>query len=94
MRSGMNKTGNKPSEYDLSAPASEYGYGNLPAFDFSSVVASAQGVSPRKQVHNEVKPTINVYQMPGEDGNALAQRAAQEVIKPFESGMFDPPEVM
>lgn len=94
MRSGMNKTGNKPSDYDLSAPVSEYGYGNLPAFDFSSVVASTQGVSPRKQVHNEVKPTINVYQMPGEDANALAQRTAQEVIKPFESGMFDPPEVM
>ncbi|MBL5924702.1 class III extradiol ring-cleavage dioxygenase family protein [Enterobacter asburiae] len=84
----------KPSEYDLSAPATAYGYGNLPEFDLSSVVASTQGVSPRKQVHNEVKPTINVYQMPGEDANALAQRTAQEVIKPFESGMFDPPEVM
>lgn len=84
----------KPSEYDLSAPASRYGYGNLPAFDLKSDLASAQGVPPRKQVHNEVKPTINVYQMPGEDANALAQRTAQEVIKPFESGMFDAPEVM
>ncbi|WP_371337470.1 hypothetical protein [Klebsiella quasipneumoniae] len=94
MRSGLGEGRKSESEYDLSAPAAAYGYGNLPAFDLSSVVASAQGVSPRKQVHNEVKPTINVYQMPGEDANALAQRTAQEVIKPFESGMFDPAEVM
>lgn len=94
MRAGLRADKEAPARTAPDAPAPAYGYGSLPGVDLKTALSSASGLPEPRQVHNEVKPTINVYQLPGEDGNALAERTAQEVIKPFASGMFDTAEVM
>lgn len=64
-----------------------------PAFNPSDL-QTASRIEGEKRVNNDVKTTINVYQQPGEDGNALAERTAKEIMRPFQSGMYDPAEVM
>lgn len=64
-----------------------------PAFNPNDL-RTASRIEGEKRVNNDVKTTINVYQQPGEDGNALAERTAKEIMRPFQSGMYDPAEVM